>query len=211
MVEYHIFTIEVYIYKAAFLRKIMKIPKHAKCVFEGILYDTYQWEQEMFDGSTKTFEALRRKPSVQIIPITTDNKIVILKEKQPTDTEFGYSLVGGGCDEYDEDPKDAAKREMLEETGMVCEELELYETKRAGSKIDWPCYYFIARGCKKIQEQNVDQGGEIIEPLEVSFEEFIEKIEDTYFRNPFFRDMILLMEYKKPEEFKEFKRKLGVE
>ncbi len=34
------------------------IPDHATCVFRGMLFDVYQWQQEMFDGSIETFEML---------------------------------------------------------------------------------------------------------------------------------------------------------
>ena len=53
----------------------MKIPKNAKCVFTGIVYDVYQWEETNFDGSPATFEAVKRHDSVQVIP--TDGKHVI--------------------------------------------------------------------------------------------------------------------------------------
>ncbi len=50
------------------------LPQNAKCVFEGILFDTWQWEQELFDGSFTTFEAIVRIGSTQIILIDENNK-----------------------------------------------------------------------------------------------------------------------------------------
>ncbi len=38
----------------------MKIPPNAKRVFKGIIFDVYQWQQKMFDGSKETFEMLKR-------------------------------------------------------------------------------------------------------------------------------------------------------
>jgi len=32
------------------------VPEEAKLVFKGIIYDVYQWEQKMFDGTFSTFE-----------------------------------------------------------------------------------------------------------------------------------------------------------
>ena len=40
-----------------------KIPNHARLVFKGILHHIYQWEQEMFDGSVQTFEAIKKNDS----------------------------------------------------------------------------------------------------------------------------------------------------
>ena len=59
------------------------IPESAKKVFTGKLFDVYQWEQELFDGSTTTFEKVKTKDIVSIIPVTTDGKIMICKQKQP--------------------------------------------------------------------------------------------------------------------------------
>ncbi|MFT4244886.1 MAG: NUDIX hydrolase [Candidatus Woesearchaeota archaeon] len=161
------------------------IPQNSRKVFAGILFDVYHWKQKQFDGTYKTFEALKRLPSVQIIATTKKGTFVILKEQQPQDEEVGYSLIGGGCDFKDESVENCAKRELLEETGMICEELELLEITRPGGKIDWPCYYFIAHNCEVIQEQNLDSG-EKIEVLEVDFEKFLEIVENEHFRNKYF-------------------------
>lgn len=46
-----------------------KIPSHAVKVFSGVIFDVYQWQQELFNGETATFEALRRPSTVVIIPV----------------------------------------------------------------------------------------------------------------------------------------------
>ena len=182
------------------------IPHSAKKVFSGVLFDVYHWQQKQFDGTTKTFEALKRLPSVQIIATTPNKKLIILKEIQPQDDEAGYSLIGGGCDFENEDPQDAAKRELLEETGMKCEELELFEVTHPGGKIDWPCYYFIAHDCEIVQEQNLDSG-ERIEVEYTNFEDFCEIVEHKHFRNQYFRNMFFRILHT-PEKFEELKKKL---
>ena len=45
------------------------IPDHATCVFHGALFDVYQWQQEMFDGTYETFEMLRRPDTIAVIAI----------------------------------------------------------------------------------------------------------------------------------------------
>jgi hydrolase, NUDIX family len=63
--------------------KTMKIPKNATKVFSGKTFDVYQWEQEMFDGSKKIFEKLKRNDSLDIIAINKNNEIYILEEEHP--------------------------------------------------------------------------------------------------------------------------------
>ena len=58
------------------------IPRHAKRVFKGEIFEVYQWPQEMFDGSIKTFEMVRRPDTVATIAVIED-KIIVLEEEQP--------------------------------------------------------------------------------------------------------------------------------
>lgn len=53
----------------------------AKLVFKGVRFDTYQWRQKQFDGSTATFEVVKRDDTVVIIPVI-DGQIVVVNEQQ---------------------------------------------------------------------------------------------------------------------------------
>ena len=70
-----------------------KIPDHAKRVFQGVIFDVYQWQQELFDGSIETFEALRRPNTLMVIP-TMGDTILLAEEVQPGKGRF-LSLFGG--------------------------------------------------------------------------------------------------------------------
>ncbi|MFO0971471.1 MAG: hypothetical protein U0520_03950, partial [Candidatus Saccharimonadales bacterium] len=58
------------------------IPQDAKKVFDGVIFDVFQWQQQMFDGTTETFEMLRRPDTVQVICID-EGKVLVLEEEQP--------------------------------------------------------------------------------------------------------------------------------
>ena len=154
-----------------------KIPKEAKKVFEGIIFDTYQWQQKMFDGSFATFEKLQRPGTLQVIPIIED-KILLAHEEQPTKPLF-YTLFGGR-QENEENPLTGVKREFLEETGMIANEWELFATYEPYTKIDWHVYTYIARGCKKIKDHQQESGERIQEKL-VDFDEFVDIVTSKKF------------------------------
>lgn len=178
------------------------MPTHAKRVFKGILFDNYQWEVDTYDGSKKIFEKLKRPDTAMIIPVTEDGKIIIALQEQPHKPPF-IGTVGGRVDE-NEDVLEAAKRELLEETGYKAKKWVLFDAVQPVSKIEWAIYTFIARGCKKIAEQNLD-GAEKIELKFVSVEEFINlAVNDDKFGDEFkIKILEAKLDPKKMEELKE--------
>src|SRR3989344_1278157 len=158
------------------------IPKEAKLVFKGVLFDVYQWQQVQFDGTEKTFEKLKRKNSVNIIPVLDDGNILLIDEEQPERGSF-ITVPGGQIDEGEE-PESAARRELAEETGYTCQSLELWLTVQPyGNKIDWTVYSFIARGCKRVGDQNLDSGEKITLKPVIMDEFFDIAMNDPKFRN----------------------------
>ncbi len=125
----------------------------------------------MFDGSFATFEKVkRREDTVTIVPITTDKKIISTREEQPGSEVF-VSIPAGRMYRA-EDPRDAAKRELLEETGYAPKKLVLWDSLQPSGHIDWAHYIFIAYGCKKIRPQHLD-AGEKIKTRNISFQQFL--------------------------------------
>lgn len=155
----------------------MKLPPQAKKVFTGQIFDVYQWEQEMYDGSYATFEMLKRTGTVDTIAVQGD-KIFLAHQSQPTKPNF-YSLFGGRVDK-NEEYLDTAKRELLEEGGFQSDSWELYKTYQPLHRIDWDVSIFIAKNCKKVSEQKLDVG-EKIEIIECTFDEFIEIVLEPKF------------------------------
>lgn len=181
----------------------MGIPTNATRVFKGILYDVYHWEQELFDGSKETFEGLKRKPSVQVIALIND-KLIILEEEQPNIGKF--LAIPGGVFEDNESPEEAARRELLEETGCVSDDMVFWKKHDFSVDIDWGTHYFIAKNCKKVSEPRPDPG-ERFEIKEVSFEEFLEKTTSEEFRNKHLSNIIGLIKLDK-NKVEEFRKKL---
>lgn len=147
------------------------IPQNAKCVFKGVIFDVYQWEQQGYDGKIKIFEKIKRHDTAMVIPITEQGKIIVAKQEQPGKGPF-IGLVGGRLDEGEE-PLEAAKRELLEETGYEAREWLLFDSVQPIGKVEWAVYTLIAKGCYKVAEQSLD-GAEKIDLLFVDFDEFVE-------------------------------------
>ncbi len=141
------------------------------------------YEVTLNDGSVKYSEQIlknnRRGDAVIIIPLTDEGKFVIIIESRPNveDTvavEFPAGMVDPG-----EDYIDAAKRELEEETGYVSDDLEELEWHYqdqgcSGAVIKT----FIARNCKKLSTQHLDET-ECIDSLEMTYEEVQEMIKNN--------------------------------
>lgn len=156
-----------------------KIPPHAKKAFAGVLFDVYQWEQELFDGTKATFEKLRRQDTVSVIATTSDRKILLINDEQPG-RDAVITFPGGRLDPG-EDPETAAKRELLEETGYESRELVLWKAYQPVSKLDWAFYIFVARGVQKVTEPHLD-AGERISMWEADLNEVIEVMRQPHFQ-----------------------------
>lgn len=165
------------------------IPQHAKLVFKGKVFEVWQWEQKLFDGSVETFEQLKRQNTAQIIPVVGDN-ILIQLESQPNVSQPFLSLPGGRC-LLNESSLDAAKRELLEETGYVSDDWILCKKQDSIGRIDWAVYTYIARNCIFQKSPQLDSG-EKINTRFVTFDEFLMLPEDKSFYE---RELIPMLLY----------------
>ncbi len=177
----------------------MQVPKSAKKVFSGIIFEVYQWPQEMYDGSVATFEKAVRQNTVVIIP-TVGNKIMMVKQKQPG-TDWFFDLPSGRMDKKGESPKNAALRELLEETGLKPKSIKLWRTYSPSGKLQQTIYFFVAQDCKKVTEQKLDPGENII-PFLTTFDEFL-KLTDNQrcFLGPLMIDALLARIHKENYDY----------
>jgi ADP-ribose pyrophosphatase len=183
----------------------LNVPENAKCVSEGVLFDVYQWEQTLYDGSAKTFERLIGRDIGKIVPVLTDGRIIITKDEQPARSIL-TKLPGGYVDDG-ETPEQCAVRELLEETGYVPETMQQFMDIAPWNKVDYHRTYFVAKGCVQKQAPLV-QAGEKIETTLVTLDEFLTlladgTIEDTQLQ------LMALQAFHDPKKMVEFRTVFG--
>lgn len=177
------------------------LPKKSKKVFSGLIFDVFQWPQKMFDGSIATFERVIRQNTVVIIPIM-DGKVVTVKQKQPG-TDWYYDLPSGRMDKKGESPKNAALRELLEETGLKPKTLKLWKTYSPSGKVMQKVYFFIAQDCVKVAKQKLDPGEKIV-PAYKTFQQFLELSDNPRcFFGPLMIDVLLARIHKENRQYLE--------
>lgn len=177
------------------------IPENALLQYQGVLFQVFTWDQELFDGSTTTFEGLRRPDTINVIAVTPDKHIILGRQEQPGLQPF-IGLFGGRIDSG-EDPETAARRELLEEGGLQAATMELWFTDQPLEKTDWAVYTFVARDCVQIAPIHNDPG-EKVEIFSTSFDEFLDAVAQLGFRD---REVALrtLRATRTPEQTRDFR------
>lgn len=139
------------------------------------------------DGTVKVYEQILKKNdngnAVVIIPITNDDKFVMLVQSRPNTKETVSIEFPAGMVDDGEEFEATACRELLEETGYVPEkiyELEWHYQDQGCSKAIIKT--FVAEGCRKVQEKSLD-GSEKLEYIEMSYEEVLDLVKRDEFPN----------------------------
>jgi ADP-ribose pyrophosphatase len=144
------------------------IPDQAERAFQGMIFDTYQWPQKLFDGSEHRFEMLKRPDTVSVICVVED-KLLVIDDEQP---HLGsrQSFPGGRIDDTDATVEAAAQREILEETGYSFENWRLIKVSQPYRKMEWFVYLFVAWDVAEKREPVLDPG-EKIDVSQLSFDD----------------------------------------
>lgn len=138
------FTIEPWITTAEFLeyttnifkvlRRDMKIPS-----------ENYQ----------STFSILKVPDWINVMALTSKNEVILVEQFRYGIEEATLELVGGVCD-AGEEPMEAAKRELLEETGYVGKECVYLGRVSSNPAIQTNyTHTILIKNCEKVGEQNL--------------------------------------------------------
>jgi ADP-ribose pyrophosphatase len=99
---------------------------------------------------------------VQVLPITPEDQVVMVRQYRHGCGEVLLELPGGLIDNEDGNPEESAKRELLEETGYAAEELVLLtKTYPQPAVLSNMGLTYLARNAGKIAEPQPDPAEDI--------------------------------------------------
>ena len=117
--------------------------------------------QHPIDGRSGEFFILEQVDWVQVIAIDIDGNLILVRQFRFGSSEISLEIPGGLVD-GDEDYLDAAKRELLEETGYAGDAPILLKTILPNPAFQRnKLHIVLIKNCKKIAEQNLDPNEEI--------------------------------------------------
>lgn len=147
------------------------LPKHAHAAFSGKLFTVYQWNQELYDGSSAVFEAVQRPDTALAVGVLPEEKVLLTLDHQPH-REPKISSPGGRI-EPGESPQEAIMREFEEETGYTIGTLVPWFEQKNTSKVINTTTFYIARDLIHTGNTAWD-AGEKIELRKYTFDAFLE-------------------------------------
>ncbi len=127
------------------------------------IFDLFQYERKHpKTHKISSFYGLNSVNWVNIIPITKDDEIILVEQYRhgidATSLEIPAGLV-----ELNEEPKNAAMRECIEETGYQGEGEATFlgRVRPNPAYLNNFCYHYIWLNCEKKYEQNLDENEDI--------------------------------------------------
>jgi len=108
-------------------------------------------------GAEHDFYVIESSDWVNIIPLTADQKVVMVRQYRHGSKQVTLEIPGGLVDPGDT-PEKAAFRELLEETGYQAEEwVKIGSVSPNPAIFNNRCYTFVARNLKKVSDPKPDQ------------------------------------------------------
>ena len=99
---------------------------------------------------------------VNIVPLTEDNQLVLVKQYRFGTEEVTLELPGGTLDAGEDEAQLAAERELLEETGYQGQNLNSLGKVAVNPAIQNNyCHFYLAPKVDKIKEQELDNSEDI--------------------------------------------------
>ena len=111
-------------------------------------------------GAEHDFIVLQMREWVNVVAVTRQARIVIIEQYRHGTQEVGVEIPGGVVDPGDSELEQAARRELLEETGYEAEEFVCIGKVTANPAIqDNRCHTFVALGAHAVGEARLEAGG----------------------------------------------------
>lgn len=108
-------------------------------------------------GRAHEFHLLACGDWVNVVPLTDAGEVVLVRQFRHGTGELSLEIPGGMIDPEDPSPRDAARREMVEETGYDSELLEALGSVHPNPALMGNrCHTFLARGARRVGEPRSD-------------------------------------------------------
>ena len=149
--------------------------KSSELIFDGKVLHLYRDDIYLPDGSEGFREYCKHVGAVCVVPVTDEGEVICVRQYRYAIGRMLTEIPAGKLDSYDEDPREAALRELREETGATCKSLT-YMGKFYSSPavLDECIHMYLAEGLT-FGETDFDED-EFIEIVKIPVDELVSMI-----------------------------------
>jgi len=105
------------------ISKFKETQKSSQLIFDGKVLHLYKDDISLPDGKPAFREYCRHIGAVCVVPITDEGEVVCVRQYRYPLASVMLEIPAGKLDSKDEDPYEAAVRELREETGAVAKKI----------------------------------------------------------------------------------------
>lgn len=118
-----------------------------KTIYDGSIVKLEVDEAELPDGKTAIREVVRHPGGVGVVPIDEEGFVYLVKQYRYPFSKITTEIPAGKLDSKEENPKEAGKRELMEETGLRAEKFTFLGSIYASPGFcDEEIYLYLAEG-----------------------------------------------------------------
>ena len=144
-------------------------------VAKGAILDYYQDTMQIPNGNIAKWDFIKHKGAAAVVPIDEQGRLIMVRQYRNALERYTLEIPAGGLQTPEEPTRDAAARELSEETGYHCDQLELLLSIRTtvafcNEKIDIYVAEHLTPG-----KQHLDED-EYVQVKAYPLEELVEKI-----------------------------------
>jgi len=127
--------------------RLTEIEKESELIFDGKVLHLYRDVVTLPDGSDSVREYCKHNGGVCVLPLTDENEVLCVRQYRYAHREITLEIPAGKLEAKDTDVREAALRELKEETGAECSELiylgKMYPSPALLSEV---IHMYLARG-----------------------------------------------------------------
>jgi ADP-ribose pyrophosphatase len=155
--------------------KFEEVTKKENLIFDGKVLHVYCDDIIRPDGKKATREYAKHLGAVCVVPLTDKDEVICVKQFRYAHHRTFLEIPAGKLDYAGEDRKEAALRELREETGAICEKLtHLGDLVPSPAILTEVISMYLAEGLTFTETEFDD--GEFIEIVKIPLSELVEMI-----------------------------------
>ena len=146
-------------------------------IFSGVILKVVKDEVLLPDGSTSYREFCLHNGGAAVLPLDNEGYVTLVKQYRYAHGREFIEIPAGKLDDPSENPLEAAKRELWEETGATAERItSLGTVDTTPALINEKLHLYLAEGLD-FGESHLDEG-ELLSVVRIKFEELLEMVMD---------------------------------